>query len=81
MSTALVKLIPPSQLSQEGRESLKHRLTALTEKQIRGGVRRSTRELDQVTPRHIEITNHRPKPFVRTKTAHEFLARFALFCK
>jgi hypothetical protein len=81
MSRLLGKLIPPLQLSQEGRESLKRRSTALTEKQIQCGVPRSTRGLDEVTPRHTKTTNHRPEPFVRTKTAHEFLARFALFCK
>jgi transposase len=54
---------------------------ALTEKQIRRGVHRSTRELEEAIRRYIEITNHRPKPFVWTKTADEILASVARFCK
>lgn len=54
---------------------------ALTEKQIRRGVDRSTRELEQAIRHHIETTNARPKPFVWTKTADEILASVARFCK
>jgi len=53
---------------------------ALTEKQIRRGVHRSTRELETAIRRYIEITNERPKPFVWTKTADEILASVARFC-
>jgi transposase len=53
---------------------------ALTEKQIRRGVHRSTRELEEAIRRYIEVTNHRPKPFVWTKTADEILASVAHFC-
>jgi transposase len=53
---------------------------ALTEKQIRRGVHRSTRELEEAIRRYIEATNHRPKPFVWTKTADEILASVARFC-
>ncbi len=53
---------------------------ALTEKQIRRGVHRSTRELEQAIRCFIETTNHRPKPFVWTKTADEILASVARFC-
>jgi transposase len=54
---------------------------ALTEKQIRRGVHRSTRELEQAIRTYIETTNARPKPFVWTKTADEILASVARFCK
>lgn len=54
---------------------------ALTEKQIRRGVHRSTRELEDAIRRYIESTNHHPKPFIWTKTADEILASVARFCK
>lgn len=54
---------------------------ALTEKQIRRGVHRSTRELENAIRRYIEATNRRPKPFVWTKTADEILASVSRFCK
>jgi transposase len=54
---------------------------ALTEKQIRRGVHRSTRELEDAIRRYIEISNHNAKPFAWTKTADEILASVARFCK
>lgn len=54
---------------------------ALTEKQIRRGIHRSTRELEDAIRGYIEISNHHAKPFVWTKTADEILASVALFCK
>jgi transposase len=54
---------------------------ALTEKQIRRGVHRSTRELEDAVRRYIEATNHGPKPFVWTKTADEILVSVGRFCK
>jgi transposase len=54
---------------------------ALTEKQIRRGVHRSTRELEEAIRRYIEISNQHAKPFVWTKTADEILASVARFCK
>ena len=52
----------------------------LTDKQLRRGVHRSTRELETAISRYIEITNARPRPFVWTKTADEILASVARFC-
>jgi len=46
---------------------------AMTEKQIRRGGHRSTRELEDAIRRYIETTNHHPQPFVWTKTAMKFL--------
>lgn len=54
---------------------------ALTEKQIRRGVHRSTRELETAIRGYIEATNHHPKPFIWTKTADEILASVGRFCK
>lgn len=54
---------------------------ALTEKQIRRGVHRSTRELEEAIRRYIEITNRHPQPFIWTKTADEILASVGRFCK
>jgi transposase len=52
----------------------------LTEKQIRRGVHRSTRELEAAIRRYIDLNNAAPKPFVWTKTADEILASVARFC-
>src|SRR4030095_103355 len=52
----------------------------LTDKQLRRGVHRSTRELETAIGRYIEVTNERPRPFVWTKTADEILASVARFC-
>jgi len=54
---------------------------ALTEKQLRGGVHRSTRELELTIRRYVELTNAHPKPFIWTKTANEILASVARFCQ
>ena len=53
----------------------------LTEKQIRRGVHRSTRDLKQAIRRYIDHSNQHAKPFVWTKTADEILASVARFCK
>ena len=53
---------------------------ALTEKQLRRGVHRSTRELEIAIRRYVELTNGHPKPFVWTKTADQILESIARFC-
>jgi transposase len=53
---------------------------ALTEKQLRRGVFRSTRELEATILRYLETSNQTPKPFVWTKTADQILATLARFC-
>src|SRR5881397_960077 len=52
----------------------------LTDKQLRRGVHRSTRDLEASIVRYIDVTNERPTPFVWTKTADEILASVARFC-
>jgi len=54
---------------------------ALTEKQIRRGIYRSTRELETAIERYIEYHNDQPKPFVWTKTADEILESVSRFCQ
>ena len=53
---------------------------ALTEKQLRRGVFRSTRELEQAIERYIDQHNAAPKPFIWTKTADQILTTIARFC-
>lgn len=53
---------------------------ALTEKQLRRGVFRSTRELEDAIMRYLDTTNENPKPFIWTKTADQILATIARFC-
>jgi len=53
---------------------------ALTEKQIRRGAHRSTRELEAAIERFVEVSNEAPKPFVWTKTADQILDSTARFC-
>jgi transposase-like protein len=52
----------------------------LTEKQLRRGVHRSTRELEAAIDRYLTVYNEAPKPFVWTNTADEILASVARFC-
>ena len=53
---------------------------ALTEKQLRRGVFRSTRELEGAIQHYVQNTNRDPKPFIWTKTADEIFASIARFC-
>ena len=53
----------------------------LTERQLRRGVHRSTRELEAALQRYVETYNQHPKPFVWTKTADEIFEAVARFCK
>ena len=54
---------------------------ALTEKQIKRGVHRSVRQLQDAIRQYIAITNTQTKPFAWTKTADEILDTIARFCK
>ena len=53
---------------------------ALTEKQLRRGVHRSTRALEAAIRHYLALSNEQPKPFVWTKTADEILETVARFC-
>jgi transposase len=52
----------------------------LTQRQIRRGSHRSTRELEQAIRQYLRINNESPKPFVWTKTADEIFQSIARFC-
>jgi len=54
---------------------------ALTEKQIRRGAHRSTRQLETAIRNYLATHNENPKPFMWTKTADEIFASLARFCK
>lgn len=52
----------------------------LTQKQLRRGVHRSTRELEAAIYSYLEMSNENLKPFKWTKTADDILASLARFC-
>ena len=54
---------------------------ALTEKQLRRGVHRSTRALEEAIYRYVDISNRELKPFVWTKSADQILESIARFCR
>ena len=53
----------------------------LTERQLRPGVHRSTKELKAAIHDFIENHNRDPKPFIWHKTADQILDSVARFCK
>tara|TARA_B100001971_G_C18166927_1_gene524751 strand:- start:8 stop:1135 length:1128 start_codon:yes stop_codon:yes gene_type:complete len=53
---------------------------ALTEKQLRRGVHRSTEELERAIHDYIDIVNENPEPFRWTKSADDILAAVKRFC-
>jgi len=53
----------------------------LTQRQLRRGIHRSTRELERALRHYVETYNQDPKPFVWTKTAEEIFAAVARFCQ
>jgi hypothetical protein len=64
-------------LAQSGRALVR----SPAERQIRRGSFRSTRELETVIKRYLQINNQHPKPFVWTKTADQILDSVARFCQ
>lgn len=52
----------------------------LTEKYIRRGTHRSTRQLEQAIKQYLNINNSNPKPFVWAKSADDILASIERFC-
>jgi transposase len=54
--------------------------SALTDKQLRRGIHRSTKELEHDIKNFIEHHNQQPKPFVWHKTADQILDSVARFC-
>ena len=53
----------------------------LTERQLRRGTHRSTRELESAIKEFLDVHNSAPKPFVWTKTADQILDSLARFCR
>ncbi|MDQ6948569.1 MAG: IS630 family transposase [Actinomycetota bacterium] len=52
----------------------------LTQKQLRRGVHRSTRALEDAIRLYLKLNNEAPKPYVWVKTADDILASIARFC-
>lgn len=52
----------------------------ITQKQIRRGVHRSTRQLERAIHDYLAVYNEEPKPFVWTKTADQILETIARYC-
>ena len=52
----------------------------LTQRCIRRGTHRSTRELERAIKQYVAINNDNPKPFVWSKTADDILASIERFC-
>jgi len=52
----------------------------LTEKQIRRGTHRSTRQLEQAIREYLDIYNADPQPFIWSKSADDILASIERFC-
>ena len=53
----------------------------LTERQLRRGTHRSTRQLEDAIRSYIAHTNDNPKPFVWTKTADDILDSLKRYCQ
>lgn len=53
----------------------------LTNKQIRRGIHRSTRALEDAIRNYLKLHNEQPRPFVWLKTADEIFASVARFCE
>jgi transposase len=53
---------------------------ALSDKQIKRGTHRSTRELEAAIRLFIEANNDSPKPFIWTKTADDILEKLRSYC-
>jgi transposase len=54
--------------------------STLTERCIRRGTHRSTRDLEQSIKKYLAIHNANPKPFMWTKSADDILASIERFC-
>lgn len=53
----------------------------LTEKQLRRGTHRSTRELEEAIRLYLAVYNEDPKPFIWVKTADQILRSVRRFCQ
>jgi len=53
----------------------------LSQRKIKRGSHRSTKELEQAIQEYLDATNEEPKPFVWTKTADEILRSIQRYCE
>lgn len=61
-------------------EVIERWFATLTEKQIRRGTHRSTRQLEQAIRSYLDTYNANPKPFIWTKSTDDILASIERFC-
>ena len=54
---------------------------SLTEKQIRRGTHRSTKELEEAIKEYLTVYNEDPKPFIWTKSADQILESLKTYCE
>jgi hypothetical protein len=59
---------------------VERRFADLTQRQLRRGAHRSTKELESAIRSYLDSNNQEPKPFVWTKTADEIFATIARYC-
>jgi hypothetical protein len=59
---------------------VKRWFATLTEKQIRRGTHRSTRQLEDAIRRYLDIYNAESQPFIWTKSADDIMASIEPFC-
>ena len=78
--TSLVSISDAVHLCPSWINQVERFFAELTEKQIRRGVHRSTRELEQAIRDYIKTVNDKPKPFRWTKSADNILASIKRFC-
>jgi DDE superfamily endonuclease len=60
--------------------NLERWFATLTQRCIRRGTHRPTRQLEQTIRQYFDINNAQPKPFVSSKTAEDILASVERFC-
>jgi hypothetical protein len=53
----------------------------LTERALRRGTHRSTRDLEDAIREYLRVSNTAPTPFIWTKSADEILASVKRFCQ
>ena len=75
-----VLLTPPFYFKDVPDEGLERWFAALTEKRVRRGSYRSTKQLQEAIRDFIQLTNEDPKPFTWTKSADDILAAIQRFC-
>lgn len=70
----------PTSASASWLNQVERWFATLTEKYIRRGTHRSTRQLEEAIRYYLDVNNANPRPFVWSKSADEILASLERFC-